>query len=84
MKTISIIFLITLLITGEWHLFDQTITVCSDGSKLTFPFNMGNLSEQQSNVTENGSTVACTGEIYPPEYCSILFYPTCMYRSGRK
>lgn len=72
--------IIVILGLGEWYFLDMTATTCADGSKMAFPFNRGNLSLLQSGITEDGSAVACTGEIYPYNRCSAQFLPICLMR----
>jgi hypothetical protein len=75
------IIIMLLFIGGSVYFIETTTTTCADGSKLSFPYNNGDLSKVQSNVTENGSAVSCTGGIYPPKRCSLYYLPICLMRS---
>jgi hypothetical protein len=75
MKAVYIIIVLVVLTGLGLYIMNINTTTCADGSKLSFPFNTGDLSKIQSNVTENGSAGSCTGGIYPPERCSVYYLP---------
>jgi hypothetical protein len=81
-RAIGYFCLIMMVVGTVFYFVDSTATTCFDGSKITFPFNTGDISLQQVGVLDNGSVISCTGEIYPPETCSMLFYGICQLRSG--